>query len=494
MGGHGGVNILGQKSWHVWRMDNRLRVERDEMQAEAEDDAERRETNTKRLQDRVELMKRVNRGEAIVDEGGDEVQHPLGDVSDPEYEVDEEEDEESMDKRKRRRRERERKMKAFTLGQPLSSGAAAVLNGEKIVDEDDDERMDIGASSSNAPPARRNGGRQSTSSFKSASSQLAEDELTFQEELRKERAQKRRASDMTRDERLWHDLEKEAKGGKSRGKGKNRLVSEQKFKETKHINFFEDEEKALFQHEQEFRKRVKYQEKNNDFVSGRDGKTSKRAPVIMSEFDICAAERPWYLNPEESHTLQVQQNNLREEQAAEAARTAKLELEKGSKALQDSAAAAASSSASKSMSKLKKEQKDKSTRKERRAEEGGGAMAIEDGRRRVEAICISSGGEAESKDSDSSESSVEINSSDSDDTRKLKKLQIKHQKRAKKIAKKLGKKKKKDAKKAKKREKRSERERKEKVKSDENARKREKLREMRIEREREERSRAAGIK
>ncbi|CAE8669384.1 unnamed protein product [Polarella glacialis] len=36
MGRHGGINILHQKSWHVWRMDNRLRVERDELQHGAE--------------------------------------------------------------------------------------------------------------------------------------------------------------------------------------------------------------------------------------------------------------------------------------------------------------------------------------------------------------------------------------------------------------------------------------------------------------------------
>lgn len=46
MGRHGGINILHQKSWHVWRMDNRLRVERDELQhaaREAEKEAARRE-------------------------------------------------------------------------------------------------------------------------------------------------------------------------------------------------------------------------------------------------------------------------------------------------------------------------------------------------------------------------------------------------------------------------------------------------------------------
>lgn len=36
MGRHGGINILHQKSWHVWRLDNRLTVERDELRHNAE--------------------------------------------------------------------------------------------------------------------------------------------------------------------------------------------------------------------------------------------------------------------------------------------------------------------------------------------------------------------------------------------------------------------------------------------------------------------------
>lgn len=44
MGRHGGINILHQKSWHVWRMDNQLRVERDELQhAELEKEKKRAE-------------------------------------------------------------------------------------------------------------------------------------------------------------------------------------------------------------------------------------------------------------------------------------------------------------------------------------------------------------------------------------------------------------------------------------------------------------------
>ncbi|CAJ1404304.1 unnamed protein product [Effrenium voratum] len=53
MGRHGGINILHQKSWHVWRMDNRLRVERDELQHAAkvqeQQAAERREAFDSKL-------------------------------------------------------------------------------------------------------------------------------------------------------------------------------------------------------------------------------------------------------------------------------------------------------------------------------------------------------------------------------------------------------------------------------------------------------------
>ena len=54
----------------------------------------------------------------------------------------------------------------------------------------------------------------------------------------------------------------------------------------KHVNFFEEEEKALFQHEQEFKKRKMYQEKNNEFAIGGKGGKSRS----MSEFDIVANE------------------------------------------------------------------------------------------------------------------------------------------------------------------------------------------------------------
>ena len=57
-------------------------------------------------------MKRVNRGEAELDDKGQEIK----DVSDKEESQDEE-----IDSRKRRRMEREKKMKALTLGSPIKS-------------------------------------------------------------------------------------------------------------------------------------------------------------------------------------------------------------------------------------------------------------------------------------------------------------------------------------------------------------------------------------
>jgi hypothetical protein len=47
MGGHGGINILGQKKWHVYRVDNRLRVERDERRV-ADREREQRQRQVER--------------------------------------------------------------------------------------------------------------------------------------------------------------------------------------------------------------------------------------------------------------------------------------------------------------------------------------------------------------------------------------------------------------------------------------------------------------
>jgi len=45
MGRHGGINILHEKSWHVWRMDNRLKVEKDKLH-HAADEAERQQAQS----------------------------------------------------------------------------------------------------------------------------------------------------------------------------------------------------------------------------------------------------------------------------------------------------------------------------------------------------------------------------------------------------------------------------------------------------------------
>mmetsp|Transcript_82480 Transcript_82480/g.156966 ORF Transcript_82480/g.156966 Transcript_82480/m.156966 type:complete len:397 (-) Transcript_82480:54-1244(-) len=73
MGRHGGINILHQKSWHVWRMDNRLRVERDEQQHAAEEAEKRRASEQAVFDQKLKHLRRRAAGEpeapeAVLDE------------------------------------------------------------------------------------------------------------------------------------------------------------------------------------------------------------------------------------------------------------------------------------------------------------------------------------------------------------------------------------------------------------------------------------------
>lgn len=68
MGRHGGINILHQKSWHVWRMDNRLRVERDELQ-HAQQEKERQKAERKQAFDsKLRKLRRNAAGEPGIEE------------------------------------------------------------------------------------------------------------------------------------------------------------------------------------------------------------------------------------------------------------------------------------------------------------------------------------------------------------------------------------------------------------------------------------------
>jgi len=57
MGGHGGLNILPQKRWHLYRWDNRLKVERDQREAQEKRDAETRESNRAALSDKLDELR-----------------------------------------------------------------------------------------------------------------------------------------------------------------------------------------------------------------------------------------------------------------------------------------------------------------------------------------------------------------------------------------------------------------------------------------------------
>ncbi len=64
MGGHGGLNILPQKSWHVYNRDNRSKVEADEAKAKEEESKVReRHENEEREYRRQLLLQRVQSGQ-----------------------------------------------------------------------------------------------------------------------------------------------------------------------------------------------------------------------------------------------------------------------------------------------------------------------------------------------------------------------------------------------------------------------------------------------
>ena len=69
MGGHGGLNILPQKSWNVYNRDNRQKVAEDEAKAAAEAAAEARQENSERAQVGLQkLRKRAGSGPAVPQE------------------------------------------------------------------------------------------------------------------------------------------------------------------------------------------------------------------------------------------------------------------------------------------------------------------------------------------------------------------------------------------------------------------------------------------
>jgi hypothetical protein len=61
-GGHGGLNILPQKSWHVWNAKNLSQVERDEERHAAEQEALQQKQRALEQERRVEQLLRRRRG------------------------------------------------------------------------------------------------------------------------------------------------------------------------------------------------------------------------------------------------------------------------------------------------------------------------------------------------------------------------------------------------------------------------------------------------
>jgi hypothetical protein len=78
MGGHGGLNILPQKSWHVYRLDNKLKVDKDRDKARREnreDEIDGRNARSTSFFDGLRNRKGIRRGE---DQQNDRRRHDGG--------------------------------------------------------------------------------------------------------------------------------------------------------------------------------------------------------------------------------------------------------------------------------------------------------------------------------------------------------------------------------------------------------------------------------
>ena len=60
-GGHGGLNILPQKSWHVWNAKNLSQVERDEEKHQAEEAALQQKQREIEQERRLEILRKRKR-------------------------------------------------------------------------------------------------------------------------------------------------------------------------------------------------------------------------------------------------------------------------------------------------------------------------------------------------------------------------------------------------------------------------------------------------